>query len=223
MLEIVSRMEAAKQNLPYYFTGKPCKHGHIALRSMQNGECKECRDTRFNTSEYREINKDQQAASAKEWATKPEIKARRALQAKVRRWLDINGHREKDRIYKQQPDVKTKIRTYRDVYRSKPEVKAKIAAYNRYYTALHPELNKWSKAKRYQAMLQATPPWVDKEIIALFYRDTPDGMQVDHIVPLQHKLVCGLHVMANLQYLSVTDNLKKHNKFNPEDFEVTNA
>lgn len=44
------------------------------------------------------------------------------------------------------------------------------------------------------------------------------GFEVDHMIPLTHKNVCGLHNSANLQPLSTTENRSKGNKFNPEDW-----
>jgi hypothetical protein len=39
---IVTRAEAKARGLSRYFTGKPCKHGHIALRSFPNSDCLRC-------------------------------------------------------------------------------------------------------------------------------------------------------------------------------------
>lgn len=39
---IPERAEAIKNNQKLFFTGKPCKHGHVAPRFTNNGTCKEC-------------------------------------------------------------------------------------------------------------------------------------------------------------------------------------
>lgn len=44
------------------------------------------------------------------------------------------------------------------------------------------------------------------------------GMDVDHIVPLISKNVCGLHTEDNLQLLLPTENRKKKNSWWPDMF-----
>lgn len=38
----VKRLEAAKRGELEYFTGKPCKNGHIEKRDTVTGACKRC-------------------------------------------------------------------------------------------------------------------------------------------------------------------------------------
>ncbi|CAB5079584.1 hypothetical protein UFOVP146_22 [uncultured Caudovirales phage] len=75
-------------------------------------------------------------------------------------------------------------------------------------------------AKRRASELKATPYWANDKLIQEYY-DTANGLSmltgewhhVDHIVPLQGKTVCGLHVHYNLQVLTSKANLTKHNKW----------
>lgn len=62
----------------------------------------------------------------------------------------------------------------------------------------------------------ATVSWADISKIKEIYTKCPEGYHVDHIIPLQGELVCGLHVENNLQYLLAEDNIKKSNKFTGE-------
>lgn len=71
--------------------------------------------------------------------------------------------------------------------------------------------------------LRATPSWASVEAMRAVYercakmtRDTGVVHQVDHIVPLQSKHVCGLHVEVNLQVLPRTDNARKSNRWWPD-------
>lgn len=78
-------------------------------------------------------------------------------------------------------------------------------------------------AKRRAQMLKATPQW-DEELNELVLseayklaklREAVSGVNwhVDHIVPLQGKTVCGLHVWNNIQVITATENQKKCNSW----------
>lgn len=67
---------------------------------------------------------------------------------------------------------------------------------------------------------RATPAWADMAEINSIYREAKkmvvsDGIErhVDHVIPLRHPLVCGLHVHNNLEILTSVENMKKHNRF----------
>lgn len=60
----------------------------------------------------------------------------------------------------------------------------------------------------------AQPSWVDKEALLDVYKEADYlGLEVDHIIPITHKLVCGLHVWDNLQLLTRSENATKSNKY----------
>ena len=67
--------------------------------------------------------------------------------------------------------------------------------------------------KRRALKLKAIPKWANLEKIKEIYLKRKKGYHVDHIIPLQGKNVCGLHVENNLQYLKVKENLSKGNNF----------
>lgn len=61
------------------------------------------------------------------------------------------------------------------------------------------------------------PLWADPLAIANIYAGCPSGHHVDHDIPLRGRLVSGLHVETNLQYLLASVNHRKHNKFEIEE------
>lgn len=88
-------------------------------------------------------------------------------------------------------------------------------AYSREWTKAHLQYYAFQAAKRRAARLRSTPSWLSPdqlEEIKKIYLLCPKGMHVDHIVPLQGKTVCGLHVPWNLQYLTPLENSQKKNK-----------
>lgn len=54
---IISRLEAARQGMTHYFTGTPCKNGHLARRFVVSGSCMACQcvQNRKARRMYREL------------------------------------------------------------------------------------------------------------------------------------------------------------------------
>ena len=77
---------------------------------------------------------------------------------------------------------------------------------------------------RYRAQkIKATPNWANHDKIASIYKrasnmfdENGKVFHVDHIVPLQSDVVCGLHVEHNLQILPGSENMSKQNRFWPD-------
>ena len=79
----------------------------------------------------------------------------------------------------------------------------------------NPEKTKAAKARRrmYKNNASINLSAKDSAKIEMFYKNCPKDMQVDHIIPLNNKDVCGLHVLKNLQYLTKEENFSKNNKW----------
>ena len=80
------------------------------------------------------------------------------------------------------------------------------------------------KAKRRAGKLQATPAWANLESIEEFYelarnetKVTGIQHEVDHIIPLRGRMVCGLHVEFNLQVITKLQNATKRNSFEDDE------
>ena len=98
-MQIITRQEAIAQGLKRYFTGKPCKHGHIVERQCSSGACFACAAARdkaryaanpekktAQNKAYREANRDKVLARKKAWH-----EANRDSQlARLKAWNEAN-------------------------------------------------------------------------------------------------------------------------------------
>jgi hypothetical protein len=75
--------------------------------------------------------------------------------------------------------------------------------------------------QRYRARKKQATVWNDPAIDYVYYaadviKDVYGGRpDVDHIIPLKHDLVCGLHAAQNLQLMSPSANYSKGNTWPP--------
>jgi hypothetical protein len=180
-----SRKAALADGEKSYFTGSPCVKGHVSARRSKTGECLECRKLRLV-----EWRKDNPAKVAVHNQTQYE---------------------------KFPEELKTRSRAY---YHANVE---KCRASSQRYQKENPHIYAAINAKYKASKLNQTPDWLANddfwlieqiyELAALRTKLTGLAWQVDHIIPLQGKLVSGLHIPSNLQVIPAKLNRAKSNKY----------
>lgn len=194
----------------------------VGSKDGRTGTCKACILARSHA--WRKANKERAAARARAY-DKANLQRRRAwreankerLAAKWRAWYET--HKESERAkarLRGQVNKKRKNETHRAWGRAHPD---RRLAYGRSWTKRHPAEKRAAKARRRAAELRQLAEWADHEAIKAIYaeairltRETGIKHHVDHVIPLQGKLVWGLHVETNLQILTAKDNHKKGNR-----------
>lgn len=56
-MDIITQEEARSSGLIFYFTGKPCKYGHVSERMVKGSACRECK--RIVGENYRNENREE--------------------------------------------------------------------------------------------------------------------------------------------------------------------
>lgn len=172
----------------YYFTGKPCKNGHICKRFKSNRWCYLCAITKLKEKNEK---------------LKKERKLRKSQTPKEKAKAKGN-HKFKGQKCKR---CKNSVRYVADARCIKC-----ATLKNKSWQTQNRRQRSFNQSKREAKKLKATPPWADLEAIRKIYINCPDGYTVDHIIPLQGRNICGLHVDYNLQYLTPIENSRKSNK-----------
>lgn len=105
--KIITKKEAKALGLKRYFTGVPCKKGHVSERSI-SGHCCECR--KHTWSAYYDENKDRLLDYSSNWYE--------ANKSKIRDRLDANSDeiKRKSKEYNKRPDVIARKSKYNKEY-----------------------------------------------------------------------------------------------------------
>jgi 5-methylcytosine-specific restriction endonuclease McrA len=189
---LLPRQVAKERGISKFFTGVPCIRGHISDRFTKQGNCVMCQ-RRANSVHYKKTLKRRRQTEIRDRVLATE-------RAYTARNSDAINARRRERYAERRDEMIERRRRYYD--NNLPAIVA---------------TNRKMVARR----LKRIPPWITTEQtaeMAAMYRLAADlseetGIKhhVDHIVPLQGKKVCGLHVLWNLQVIPWKENLKKGN------------
>lgn len=131
-------------------------------------------------------------------------------------------HKEEKKRYDKKYYLKNKEKKHKDNKRWNDRNRDYLNTWISDWKKDNPDKVREYSAKRRSKKLEALPSWLTQEQlsqISLTYQLakklellTGETHHVDHIIPLQGKDVCGLHVPWNLQAIPASVNLRKSNK-----------
>ena len=184
-----TRAEAKATGAKFYFTGEPCKHGHIAPRKTK-GACVEC------LKEEWQRGNETRAAYFREYNRKEDVKDRK------NQWYQDNREQVIEAAATRPQHIK---REYQKAWKDRNPVwvRADTKARRRKHREASP---KWLSSAQKAAIRELY------KIAITMTKTTGEQYVVDHIVPLRGESVCGLHVPWNLRVITQDENLQKSNK-----------
>ena len=192
--ELISRKEALARGLKHYFTGKPCKRGHISLRLASVAGCCECHA--FVSARWRNKN----PGKAKKASADYHAKNKEFCNALCRNYYADNKERERER-------KKRWFAANRDHMNKK----------SKDWRSRNPEtVNVYTRTRR--ARIRGNGGrHTAKDVAEIFasqrgrcaycHDKLGKNKQVDHIIPLARG---GTNDRRNLQILCGECNLSKH-------------
>jgi len=200
------RYKAMALGLPRYLSTRPCKLGHMTERITATGTCVECKKIKEKLRYYSDYEKTREKIKLRYSNNKETLvqKARhvRATEPEDKKASRLKKAKERQREWRKNNPGHEGVKKAKKKYKATSKGRAAISK---------------SNALRRVGVKQAIPTWADLALIGDVYMEaTYMQMQVDHIVPLRSKLVCGLHVWNNLQILDPAKNNKKGNRYWPD-------
>lgn len=190
-MQLISKKEAIQQGLSRYFTGKPCKYGHISERFVRTNNC--CFCDKQKSKQYYQNNKEDQNKYRKQYYQNNEKQLKQY-------------HKQYNKQYRQ-----NNKKQFKQYYQNNKQ-------YHKQWHQDNPHKRLEYSKIRNTRLEDAIPSWFEEDKIKLLYQKRDElnkqwgtNFEVDHIIPINPKdrSVCGLHCWSNLQLLDKSLNSSK--------------
>ena len=207
-MKIISRKEAIEQGLKNYFTGKPCKYGHISERRTRNGSCAECE--KAYKAAWRKANPEKVKASAATWQkANPE-----KVKATTTAWRKANPEKVKASGAAYQEANTEKVKVSKTAWqKANPEVIFIRSSLKRIF-------NNWKGGRaKCEDLLEYTHEdlrvHLERQFLKGMSWENRNEWHIDHITPISYYLKNGvtdpkiINCLSNLRPMWAKDNMSK--------------
>ena len=125
-MELIARADAKANGSKYFFTGIPCKNGHVCVRFVSDNGCTECKKMH---SQIWYSDKERAAAKTRRWRSDPKNKEAERLNRKALREKDPEKHRAYSREWHSSNPEAAKAKWKRWYQKNINEQRAKALVY----------------------------------------------------------------------------------------------
>ena len=133
--------------------------------------------------------------------------------AYAREWYQKNKERKAEQTQRYRDKNPEKVQAQRRRFdKNNPD---KMKRCRQRWEAKNPWYFAYNSAMAFARANNRLPKWLTRDDIRRMkeiYKNCPEGMQVDHIYPLQGAHCSGFHHPDNLQYLTSSENKRKGNR-----------
>lgn len=223
-MDIITRKDALAQGLTHYFTGKPCKRGHLAVRYASTKSCIEC--TAAHNAAFYAANPSKSTEYSKRWQAKNPDKVKAAESRRIRHRTD--EVRARELAYRERTKDQRRA-YYRQWQANRMTADSSFRLRSNLASLINAAIRKQFgvKASRTHELIGCTVAELHQHLEAQFTDNMSwdnygrNGWHIDHIRPCasfdlsdpEQQRQCFHH--SNLQPLWAADNIRKGAKWRP--------
>jgi 5-methylcytosine-specific restriction endonuclease McrA len=211
----VSRQEAIAAGLKVYWTGKPCRKGHLAARRLAGNACAVC--AKESLRKWKDKNRDYVRTRDRSYQRKTQGRRNELERARYENDPERFRRNARNKYAKNSVVIREKRKKYHYETYTQEEVRKKAQARTKQWALENPDwARRNAKVSNHKRRAKAVGSFTADDIAAIFKsqrgkcaycrKKVGDSYHVDHIVPIARG---GPNVRSNLQITCAACNRAK--------------